>query len=176
MGIHIVQKAELENVSARLLPRAIMIQVHHLGEGGTLQTAAWPGEFQEMLKELQGLFGKRTYKNSQNGRPADFEIKTDQHCKIPLRSPNRISPWEEPELRRQIHKTIHCGWIEPSRSNFGPPVLFVPKPDCTLHMCLEYHTLNAITVKDRYPRPHIEDLPNSMHCFCWFTKLDLAAC
>jgi len=70
---------------------------------------------------------------------------------------------------------IRCGWIQPSRSNFGSPVLFVPKPDSTLHICMDYRTVNAITVKDRYPLPHIEDLLNSMHGSCWFTKLDLGA-
>jgi len=42
-------------------------------------------------------------------------------------------------------------------------------------MCIDYRAVNAITVKDRYPLPHIEDLLNSMHGSCWFTKLDLAA-
>jgi len=42
-------------------------------------------------------------------------------------------------------------------------------------MCIDYCTVNAITVKDRYPLPHIEDLLNSMHGSCWFTKLDLVA-
>jgi hypothetical protein len=42
-------------------------------------------------------------------------------------------------------------------------------------MCIEYPVVNTITVKDRYPLPHIEDLLNSMHGSCWFTKFDLAA-
>jgi hypothetical protein len=42
-------------------------------------------------------------------------------------------------------------------------------------MCIDYHAVNAITIKDRYPLPQIEDLLNSMHGACWFTKLDLAA-
>jgi len=42
-------------------------------------------------------------------------------------------------------------------------------------MCIDYRAVNAITVKDRYPLPHIEDLLNSTHGPCWFTKLDLAA-
>ena len=175
MGIHIIRKAELKNVSARLLKRAFLIKVHHRGDGSTLQTDEPPGEFQEMLTKFQGLFGEPTFANSQNGRQADFEIKTDPNGKIPFRSPYRISPREEAELRRQIDKAIRCGWIQPSRSNFGSPVLFVPKPDGTLRMCIDYRAVNAITVKDRYPLPHIEDLLNSMHGSCWFTKLDLAA-
>jgi len=77
MGIHIIRKAELKNVSAHLLKRAFLIKVHHIGDGSTLQTDELPGEIQEMLTEFQGLFGEPTFANSQNGRQADFEIKTD---------------------------------------------------------------------------------------------------
>jgi len=175
MGINIIRKVELKNVSACLLKRAFLIKVHHRSDGSTLQTDELPGEFQEMLTEFQGLFGKRTFANLHNGRQADFEIKTDPNAKIPFHSPYRISPREKAELRRQIDNPIRCGWIQPSRSNFGSPVLFVPKPDSTLRMCIDYHAVNAITIKNCYPLPHIEDLLNSMHSSCWFTKSDLAA-
>jgi len=51
----------------------------------------------------------------------------------------------------------------------------VPKPDGTQRVCIDYCAVNAITVKDRYPLPHIEDFLNSMHSSCRFTELDLAA-
>jgi len=175
IGIHIIRKAELENVSARLLKWAFLINVHHRGDGSTLQTNEPPGEFQEMLTEFQGLFGEPTFANSQNGRQANFEIKTNPNDKIQLHSPDRVSPQEEVELRRQIDKAIRCGWIQPSRSNFGSPVLLVPKPDGKLRMCIDDRAVNAITVKDRDPHPHIDDLLNSMHSLFWFTKLYLVA-
>jgi hypothetical protein len=98
----------------------------------------------------------------------------DPNGKILFRSPYRISPHEEEELRRQIDKAIGRCWIQPSRSNIGSPILFMQKPDCTLHMCIDYCAVNAITIKDRYPLPHIEDLLNSTYGSYWFTKLDLA--
>jgi len=174
MGIHIIRKAELKKVSTFLLKWAFLIKVHHRGDGKTLPTEP-PGEFQAMVAEFHGLFGEPTYANSQNGWQTDFEIKTDPNGKIPFRSPYRISPREEEQVRRQIDKAIRCCWIQPSQSNVGPPVLLVPKPDGTLHMSIDYRAVNAITIKDRYPLPHIEDLLNSMHGSCWFTKLDLAA-
>jgi len=174
MGIHIIQKGELKNISTRLLKRAFLIKVHHRGDGDTLPTEPL-GEFQAMLTEFQCLFDEPTDANSQKERQTDCEITTDPNGKIPFRSPYCISPREEEELRQQIDKTIRCSWIQPSRSNFGSPVLFVPKPDGTLHMCIDYRAVNAITIKDRYPLPHIEDLLNSMHGSCWFTKLNLAA-
>jgi hypothetical protein len=113
MGIHIIRKAELKNVSTPLLKRAFLIKVHHRGDGDTLLTEPL-GEFQAMLTEFQGLFGEPTYANFQNGRQTDLEIKTDPNGKIPFRSPYRISPPEEVELRRQTDKAIRCGWIQPS--------------------------------------------------------------
>jgi len=175
MGIHIIRKAELKNVSARLLKRALLIKVHHLGDGSTLQTEEPPGEFQEILTEFHGLFGEPTFANSENGRQADFEITMDPTCRIPFRSPYRVSPQEEAELRGQIDKAIRCGWVQPSRSNFCSPILFLPKPHGTLPMCIDYRALHAITAKDCYPLPHIKDLLNSKHGSCWFTKLNLAA-
>jgi len=174
MGIHIIRNAALKNVSTRLLKWAFLITVRHHGDGNTLRTEPL-GEFQDMLTEFQGLFGEPTYANLQKERQTEFEIQTDPNGNILFRSPYCISPREEEELRRQIEKAICCGWIPPSRSNFGSPVLFVAKPNGTLHMCIDYRAVNAITIKDLYPLPHIEDLLNSMHGSCWFTKVDLAA-
>jgi len=174
MGIHIIWKAELKNLSTRLLKWAFLFEVPHRGDGDTLRTEP-PGEFQDMLIEFQGLFSERTYAHSQKGRETDFEIKTDPNGKIPFRSPYHISPHEEEELRRQIDKVNRCSWIQPSRSNFGSLVLSVAKPDGILRTCIDYRAVNAITIQDRYPLPHIEDLLNSMHGSCLFTKLDLVA-
>jgi len=99
MGIHIIRKAELKNVSTSLLTRAFLINVHHRGDGDTLPTEP-PKEFQDMLTEFQALFGAPTYAMSQKGRQADFEIISDPNGKIPFSSPYRISPREEAELRR----------------------------------------------------------------------------
>jgi len=109
MGIHIIRKAELKNVSTRLLKRAFLIKVHHRGDGDTPLTDGPPGEFQDMLTEFKGLCGEPTYANSQKGGQTDFKMETDPDGKIPFRSPYRISPREEEELRRQIGKAIRCG-------------------------------------------------------------------
>jgi len=91
MGVHIIQKAELNNVSARLLKGTFMIKAHHCGDGSTLRTDEPPGEFQQMLTEFQGLFGEPTFANWQNGRQANCEINTNPNCKIPFHSLYRIS-------------------------------------------------------------------------------------
>jgi len=64
MGIHIIWKAELKNISTHLLKRAFLIKVHRHGDGDTLPTESL-GQFQHMLTEFQGLFGEPTYANLQ---------------------------------------------------------------------------------------------------------------
>jgi len=98
-----------------------LIKLHHPGESNTLPTEP-VGEFQEMLTEFLGHFGEQNYANSEKCRQANCEMKTDPNCKILFYSPYHISPDEEEELQRQIDKTICCGWIQPSRSNFGAAV------------------------------------------------------
>jgi len=86
MGIHIILKAELNNISTRPLKRAFLIKVNYRGDADTLPTEP-PGEFQARSTEFHGLFGEPTYANSETGRQTDFEIKTDRNGKIPFRSP-----------------------------------------------------------------------------------------
>jgi len=175
MSIHIILKAQLHNESACRLKQTFLIKQHHRSDGDTLPTDEPPGEFQDMLTKFKCLFGEPTYANWKKGRQANFEIKTDLNGKIPFRSPYCISPHEEEVLRRETDKAIRWGWLQSSRGNFGSPVFFVPKPDSMLRMCIDYRAVNPITIKNRYPLPHIEDVLNSMHSSCWFPKLDLAA-
>jgi len=87
-----------------------------------------------------------------------FRIKLRREGTIPNHRPWRTSAFEDEELRRQIEVAIEKGWISPSTSKFALPVLFVPKKDGKLRMCIDYRGLNAVTIKDRYPIPNIEDL------------------
>ena len=87
MGIQIIQKAELKNVSTRLLKWAFLMNVHHRGDGDTLPMDEPLGEFQNMFTELKGLFGEPTCANSRKRRHAYFEIKMDPNGKIPFRPP-----------------------------------------------------------------------------------------
>jgi len=104
-----------------------------------------------------------------------FHIKLRKEGKIPNYRPWRTSAFEDEELRRQIEVAIGKGWISPSTSEFALPVLFVPKKDGKLRMCIDYRGLNATTIKDRYPIPNIEDLLDKLTGASWFTKLDMAS-
>jgi hypothetical protein len=75
------------------------------------------------------------------------------------------------ELKKQLEELLKKGFIRPSKSEWGCPALFVKKnKEDTLRMCMDYRPLNAITIKNKYPLPHIDakvfseiDLRSSCH-------------
>ncbi|GJW36045.1 putative reverse transcriptase domain-containing protein [Tanacetum coccineum] len=74
------------------------------------------------------------------------------------RSPYRLAPSEMEELSTQLQELSDKGFIRPSSSPWGAPVLFVKKKDDSFQMCVDYHELNNLTIKNRYPLPRIDDL------------------
>ena len=87
----------------------------------------------------------------------------------------RLTPKERAELVEQIKKMIAKGWIRPSSSSWGAPVLFAPKSDGGLRMCIDYRMLNASTVRNAYPLPNIQDALDGFAGASVFSTLDLAA-
>nr|GEZ38754.1 reverse transcriptase domain-containing protein [Tanacetum cinerariifolium] len=73
-------------------------------------------------------------------------------------APYRLTPSEMQELSNQLQELANRGFIRPSTSPWGAPVLFVKKKDRSFRMCIDYHELNKLTVKNRYPLPRIDDL------------------
>jgi hypothetical protein len=77
------------------------------------------------------------------------------------------------ELKKQIDELHAKGFIRPSSSPWGAPVLFVEKKDGTQWMCIDYRSLNKVTIKNKYPLPRIEDLFDQMKGAGVFSKIDL---
>ncbi|GJR58661.1 putative reverse transcriptase domain-containing protein [Tanacetum coccineum] len=74
------------------------------------------------------------------------------------RAPYRLAPTELQELSTQLQELSDKGFIGPSSSPWGAPVLFVKKKDRSFRMCIDYRKLNKLTEKNRYPLPRIDDL------------------
>ena len=84
-----------------------------------------------------------------------------------------MTPIELQDLKLQLQDLLKQGFIRPSVSPWGAPVLFVKKKDDTLRLCIDYRGLNQVTIKNTYPLPHIEELFDQLKGACVFSKLDL---
>ncbi|KAI3738348.1 hypothetical protein L2E82_28377 [Cichorium intybus] len=73
----------------------------------------------------------------------------------------------------QLQELLDKGFIRPSSSPWGAPVLFVKKKDGSMRMCIDYRELNKITIKNRYPLPRIDDLFDQLQGADYFSKIDL---
>jgi hypothetical protein len=87
--------------------------------------------------------------------------------------PYRMSVNELVELKKQLVELQAKGFIRPSSSPWGAPLLFVEKKDGTQRMCIDYRSLNVVTIKNKYPLPRIEDLFDQMKGASVFLKIDL---
>ncbi|GJV06304.1 putative reverse transcriptase domain-containing protein [Tanacetum coccineum] len=90
-------------------------------------------------------------------KEAKDKSEVPKSCTV-ARAPYRLAPSEMKELAEQLQELSDKGFIRPSSSPWGAPVLFVKKKDGSFRMCIDYRELNKLTVKNRYPLPRIDDL------------------
>ena len=113
----------------------------------------WPAvveEFQDVFpSELPGL---------PPHRGIEFSIDLVPGAEPVAIAPYRLAPSELTELLKQIEELSLKGFIRPSCSPWGAPVVFVTKKDGSKRMCIDYRELNKRTIKNRYPLPRIGDL------------------
>nr|KYP41582.1 Transposon Ty3-I Gag-Pol polyprotein [Cajanus cajan] len=88
-------------------------------------------------------------------------------------APYRMSPVELVELKKQIEDLLEKGFVRPSVSPWGAPVLLVKKKDGSMRLCVDYRQLNKVTIKNKYPLPRIDDLMDQLVGACVFSKIDL---
>ncbi|GJT40671.1 putative reverse transcriptase domain-containing protein [Tanacetum coccineum] len=91
-------------------------------------------------------------------RQVEFQIDLIPGAAPVARAPYRLAPSEMKELPDQLKELSDKGFIRPSSSSWGAPVLFVKKKDGSFRMCIDYQELNKMTIKNRYPLPRINDL------------------
>ncbi|GJR00728.1 putative reverse transcriptase domain-containing protein [Tanacetum coccineum] len=106
-------------------------------------------------------------------RQVEFKIELVPGAAPVARAPYRLAPSEMKELADQLQELLEKGFIRPSSSPWGAPVLFVKKKDGTFRMCIDYRELNKLTVKNRYPLPRIDDLFDQLQGSSVYSKIDL---
>nr|GEZ30823.1 reverse transcriptase domain-containing protein [Tanacetum cinerariifolium] len=89
------------------------------------------------------------------------------------KSPYRLEPFEMEELSSQLKELQDKGFIQPSSSPWGAPVLFAKKKDRSFRMCIDYRELNKLTTKNCYPLPRIDDIFDQLQGSQYFSKIDL---
>ncbi|GJR15871.1 putative reverse transcriptase domain-containing protein [Tanacetum coccineum] len=106
-------------------------------------------------------------------RQVEFQIDLVPGAAPVARAPYRLAPSELKELSEQLKELSDKGFIRPSSSPWGAPVLFVKKKDGSFRMCIDYRELNKLTVKNRYPLPRIDDLFDQLQGSSVYSKIDL---
>ncbi|GJW86842.1 hypothetical protein Tco_0162182 [Tanacetum coccineum] len=105
-------------------------------------------------------------------RQVEFRIDLVPGATPIVKSPYHLAPSEMQELSGQLQELKDKGFIRPSHSPWGAPVLFVKKKDGSLRMCIDYRELNKLTVKNRYPLSRIDDLFDQLQGSRFFSKID----
>ncbi|GKA68594.1 putative reverse transcriptase domain-containing protein [Tanacetum coccineum] len=106
-------------------------------------------------------------------RQVEFQIDLIPSAAPVARAPYRLAPSEMKELSDQLKELSDKGFIRPSSSPWGAPVLFVKKKNGSFRMCIDYRELNKLTVKNRYPLPRIDDLFDQLQGSSVYSKIDL---
>jgi len=128
-----------------------------------------PKEYHTYEKLFQGKLDSGLPEHSQ----WDHEIPLKEGTQPKLHKVYALNPREREELKQYVDENLKKGYIRPSASPAGYPILFVPKKNGKLRMCVDYRQLNSITIKNRYPLPLIDDLRDRLLGAQWFTALDL---
>ena len=106
-------------------------------------------------------------------RVVDFGLELHPGTLPISMTPHRIAPVELQELRVQLQDLLDKGFIRPSTSPWGAPVLFAKKKGKTLRLCIDYRQLNRVMIQDRYPLPRIDDLFDKLRGAQVYSKIDL---
>ena len=133
----------------------------------------YPKQVQSVLDDCSDIFPRDLPAGLPPQRDVDHRIELVPGAEPPHRAPYCMSPKGLDELKQQLRDLTEKGYIQPSVSLFGAPVLFVPKKDGGMCMCIGYRALSKVTVHNRYPLPRIDELLDRLWGAMFFTKINL---
>jgi hypothetical protein len=105
-------------------------------------------------------------------REIDFSIYLVLGVSLVSKTPYRMRTLELKELQMQLEELLKKGYICPSVSPWGAPLLFVKKKDGTLRLCIDFQQMNKYTIKSKYPLPRIDGLFDQLRGAKIFSKID----
>jgi hypothetical protein len=168
-GTSVVLRGDLADT-----PETLFLQVYALDQPTPpLEPAPLPAEVQALLEQFCDVFLQPD--SLPPSRACNHAIPL-----LPGAQPFYIRPYRYPpalkdEIERQVQDMLAQGLIQPSSSLFSSLVLLVKKKDQSFRLCVDFHKLNSMTAKSKYPVPVIDQLLDELHQASWFTKLDLRA-
>ncbi|GKC37862.1 putative reverse transcriptase domain-containing protein, partial [Tanacetum coccineum] len=108
-------------------------------------------------------------------RQLEFQIDLVLGATPVAQAPYRLAPSELQELSSQLQELSDKGFIRPSSSPWGAPILFIKKKDGSFWMCIDYHERNKLTIKNRYPLSRIDDLFDQLQGLRVYSKINLTS-
>jgi hypothetical protein len=153
--------------------RATSTVSQRLAEAHAKNSGPPPTEVPDWIREFEDVFNRESFDSLPERRTWDHAIELVPDSKPANCKVYPISPVEQKELDAFIEEGLATGRIRPSKSPMASPVFFVKKKDGALRFVQDYRALNAMTVKNRYPLPLINDLINRLKGARYFTKLDV---
>jgi hypothetical protein len=105
-------------------------------------------------------------------RDTEFVIEMKPDTAPIYKTPYRMATPELAELKEHLKELLEKGFIRPSSSPWGAPMIFVLKKDGTQRLCMDCCAQNEVTIKNKYPLPRIDDLFDQLHSVCVFSKID----
>ena len=130
-------------------------------------------EGKALIKEFADIFPTELPNKLPPQRSIDHAIELLPGSEPPSKPTYRLSYVEMNELQKQLADLVTKGFIRPSTSPFGAPVLFVHKKEGTLRLCVDYCALNKVTIKNRYSLSCIEELMDWLTGAKYFSKINL---
>ncbi|GBG87311.1 hypothetical protein CBR_g45371 [Chara braunii] len=137
-------------------------------------TANLEPEVRDLIREYRDIFPSSfSYAGIPPMRDVEHSIQLVPDYRVHHQTPYKLSIPEATEIKRQLEELLRLGFIKPSNSPWGAPVLFAHKADETLRLCIDYRGLNRYTVQNSYPMPRSDELFDRLAGNRFFTKIDL---
>jgi len=139
----------------------------------TTTTTAIPPTIQTMINQFHTIF--QSLPQLPPSRSGDHTIPLIPGAQPFRLRPYRYNPFQKNEIERQIKELLQKGLIQPSSSPFASLALLVKKKTGDWRLCVDYRRLNALTIKNKYPLPVIDELLDELNGASWFTSLDMCS-
>ncbi|CAI7748018.1 unnamed protein product [Closterium sp. NIES-53] len=134
---------------------------------------AVPPDLAELIRQYPDIFPDDLPPGLPPERLEDHKIQLEPGAQTTVRTQWRLTQPKLEELQSQIDALLEKGFIRANTPPFAALILFTPKKDGGLRICIDYRTLNRVTIKSRYPIPRTNDLLDQLRSARYFSKIDL---